>query len=77
MIRYALLNNDSNCVGICEYPQEMYSESLILLKTDENVIGMKYVNGEWVENDSESVVVEPTQLDKIEANLDYLVLLNS
>ena len=77
MIRYALLHNDGNCVGVCEYPQEMYSESLILLKPDENVIGMKYINGEWVENVIEPVIDEPTQLDKIEANLDYLVLLNS
>lgn len=52
------------------------------LKVQENFIYNPETNtysGEYIEKNNEQHVkiIEATQLDKIEANLDYLVLLNS
>lgn len=74
--RYAQLNENDICVAVVDLLYTTIDNRLIPVETTE-VIGKKYVGGEWVENDSESEIAEPTQLDKIEANLDYLVLLNS
>lgn len=76
MYCYAQLNQDNICISLVETSEISENPELILVNS-RDVLGKKYIDSEWVENDSESEIAEPTQLDKIEANLDYLVLLNS
>lgn len=64
-----------------KYPPTPEGEVIEAVEIGENEmvsLGMMYENGVFSgDYQQKEEIVEPTQADRIEANLDYLVLLNS
>ena len=79
MYKYAQINNEGICFSKSLLSGIVDSPDMILL-TDEDydkpLLGKKYVNGLW-EDIIPDMDESPSQLDEIQANLDYLVMINS
>ena len=69
---YAEINENNICFAISEMSDvEVSLPNLIPLETyDTKYLGMKYNNGIWEEVPQEEVIPEPTQLDRIEEQLN-------
>ena len=79
-MRYVILDKDSRVADILIIsPHALYPNMRYVEIADEVRVGVGMVYDEESDTFSEYVkpTPEPTQIDKIEANLDYLVLLNS
>jgi len=75
---YAQLNENNICFALSQVSQELNKSNLIKLDSvDVSLLGKQYNNGIW-----EEVEVTPesqsttTQQDRIEAGIDYLVMLS-
>lgn len=78
MFYYAQLNEENICVGVSQLSGKVNKSSLILLSEfDTSLMGKKYNNGAWEEVEQPEVTPEPTQLDEIQATLDYIAMCNS
>lgn len=85
-MRYAMILNKKIIDIVCanaapEYPPTPEGEIIVAVEIGENEmvsLGMMYENGVFSgDYQQKEEIVDPTQADRIEANLDYLVLLNS
>ena len=79
-MRYVILDKDSRVADILIVsPHTLYPNTRYVEIADEVRVGVGMVYDEKTDAFSEYVepTPEPTQADRIEANLDYLVLLNS
>ena len=82
MYKYAQINNEGICFSKSLLSGIVDSPDMILL-TDEDydkpLLGKKYVSGLWEDiiPDMREMDESPSQLDEIQANLDYLVMINS
>lgn len=79
-MRYVILDKGSRVVDILIFsPQTLYPDARYIIVDDETPVSVGMVYDEETDTFSEYVepAPEPTQADRIEANLDYLVLLNS
>ena len=79
-MKYAVLDEKNMVKDILHIPPYMlYLDARYVEAADEVKVGVGMVYDKITNTFSEYVepVSEPTQLDKIEANLDYLVLINS
>lgn len=79
-MRYVILDKDSRVADILIIsPHALYPNMRYVEIEDEVRVGVGMVYDEKTDTFSEYIkpTPEPTQIDKIEANLDYLVLLNS
>ena len=73
---YAELDENNICKAVSELSGEVIKDTMIPLETyDTSLLGKRYDNGEWVEVPVEPPETEPTQLDVIEANTSYLVMM--
>lgn len=78
MYRYAQIDSEGFVISDSFLTGEVIADNLIAISDDFDLANKKYVGGAWVEYiPAPTTDPEPTQLDEIEANLDYLVLLNS
>ena len=78
MYRYAQINSGGFVVSDSFLSSEVTADNMVAISDDFDLANKKYVGGTWIEVEpTPGAKPEPTQLDKIEANLDYLVLLNS
>lgn len=79
-MRYVILDKDLRVADILIVsPSTLYPNMRYIEAADEVKVGVGMVYDEKSDTFSEYVepTPEPTQADRIEANLDYLVLLNS
>ena len=79
-MKYAVLSNENRVIDILIIdPSELYDNARYISVSDENEVALGMVYDEESDTFSEHIepTPEPTQADRIEANLDYLVLLNS
>lgn len=79
-MRYVILDKDSRVADILIIsPHALYPNMRYVEIADDVRVGVGMVYDEKTDTFSEYVkpTPEPTQADRIEANLDYLVLLNS
>lgn len=79
-MRYVILDKGSRVVDILIVsPQTLYPNMRYIAVADEVQVGvgMVYDEGSDTFSEYDEPAPEPTQADRIEANLDYLVLLNS
>ena len=79
-MKYAVLSEKNVVKDILHIPPYMlYLDARYVEAADEMRVGVGMVYNEESDTFSEYVepTPEPTQADRIEANLDYLVLLNS
>lgn len=79
-MRYVILDKGSRVIDILIVsPRTLYPNMRYIAVADEVQVGVGMVYDEETDTFSEYVepAQEPTQADRIEANLDYLVLLNS
>lgn len=78
-MRYVVLNEKNQVIDILTMPGAvLYPNARCIAVSDEEkttALGMVY--DDETDTFSEYAAPEPTQADRIEANLDYLVLLNS
>lgn len=64
---YAILDNNNICVAMTR-SGKLHNNTI---EVTSNVLGKKYVDGEWISVESPSA--ESTQLDRIEAATEYLM----
>lgn len=79
-MKYAVLSDENRVIDILIInPSEFYNNAHYISTNDETEVALGMVYDEETDTFSEYVELtpEPTQVDRIEANLDYLVLLNS
>lgn len=79
-MKYAVLSDENRVMDILIInPSELYEDARYISVSDEAEVALGMVYDEGTDTFSEYVepTPEPTQADRIEANLDYLVLLNS
>lgn len=78
-MRYVVLNEKKQVIDILTMPgTALYPNArCIAVSDEEKTIAAGMVYDDETDSFSECAVPEPTQADRIEANLDYLVLLNS
>lgn len=79
-MRYVILDKGSRVIDILIVsPQTLYPSMRYIAVADEVQVGVGMVYDDETDTFSEYTepAPEPTQADRIEANLDYLVLLNS
>ena len=79
-MKYVILSNENRVIDILIInPSELYENARYINVSDETEVALGMVYNEETDNFNEYVepTPEPTQADRIEANLDYLVLLNS
>lgn len=76
-MRYVVLDKNSRVIDILIVsPQTLYPNMRYIAVADEVQVGVGMVYNKDT-NTFNDYTKEPTQADRIEANLDYLVLLNS
>ena len=81
MFKNAQISNEGICMSKSLLSGIVDSPDMVLL-TDQDfeqpLLGKKYVNGLWedVISDISETKESPSQLDEIQANLDYLVMIN-
>lgn len=79
-MKYAVLSDENRVIDILIIdPSELYEKARYIGANDETEVALGMVYDEESDTFREYVepTPEPTQVDRIEANLDYLVLLNS
>lgn len=79
-MKYAVLSDENRVMDILIInPSELYDNARYIGANDETEVALGMVYDEESDTFREYVepTPEPTQVDRIEANLDYLVLLNS
>ena len=79
-MRYVILDENSRVADILIVsPSTLYPNARYIIADDETQFSLGMVYDDETDTFSEYVEPknEPTQADRIEANLDYLVLLNS
>lgn len=79
-MKYAVLSDENRVIDILIInPSELYEKARYISVSDETEVALGMVYDEESDTFHEYVepTPEPTQADRIEANLDYLVLLNS
>lgn len=79
-MKYAVLSDENRVIDILIInPSELYENARYIGVSDETEVALGMVYDEESDTFREYVEPkpEPTQTDRIEANLDYLVLLNS
>ena len=79
-MKYAVLSDENRVIDISIInPSALYENARYISVSDETevALGMVYDEGTDTFSDYVESTPEPTQVDRIEANLDYLVLLNS
>nr|DAM92690.1 MAG TPA: hypothetical protein [Caudoviricetes sp.] len=79
-MKYAVLSDENRVIDILIInPSGLYENARYISVSDETEVALGMVYNEETDNFNEYVepTPEPTQVDRIEANLDYLVLLNS
>lgn len=79
-MKYAVLSDENRVIDILIInPSEFYNNAHYISTNDETEVALGMVYDEETDTFSDYVepTPEPTQADRIEANLDYLVLLNS
>lgn len=79
-MKYAVLSDENRVIDILVInPSELYDNARYIGTSDESEVALGMVYDEESDTFREYVepTPEPTQADRIEANLDYLVLLNS
>ena len=79
-MKYAVLSDENRVMDILIInPSELYDNARYIGANDETEVALDMVYDEESDTFREYVepTPEPTQVDRIEANLDYLVLLNS
>lgn len=79
-MKYAVLSDENRVIDILIInPSELYEKARYISVSDETEVSLGMIYDE--KNDTFHAYIkptsEPTQADRIEANLDYLVLLNS
>ena len=77
---YAQLDNENYCCGISQLSGEVIQDNMIRINDyDLSYLDRKYdiVNQKWTDEyrPHEEPVVETTQLDIIQANTDYIVMM--
>lgn len=78
MYRYAQIDGEGAVISDSFLAGEVIADNMVAISDDFDLANKKYVSGTWIEVEpTPDTKPEPTQLDKIEANLDYLVLINS
>ena len=79
-MKYAVLSDENRVIDILVInPSELYNNAHYISMNDETEIALGMIYDEKNDTFHEYIkpTSEPTQVDRIEANLDYLVLLNS
>lgn len=79
-MKYAVLSDENRVIDILIInPSGLYENARYISTSDETEVALGMVYDEGTDTFSEYVEPTPesTQADRIEANLDYLVLLNS
>lgn len=79
-MKYVVLSDENRVIDILIInPSELYENARYISVSDETEVALGMVYDEESDTFREYVepTSEPTQADRIEANLDYLVLLNS
>lgn len=79
-MKYAVLSDENIVIDILIVnPRELYADNRYVEVDDDTLVSVGMVYGDETDTFSDYVelTTEPTQVDRIEANLDYLVLLNS
>ena len=79
-MKYAVLSDENRVIDILVIdPSALYENARYISVSDEAKVALGMVYDEGTDTFREYVepTPEPTQADRIEANLDYLVLLNS
>lgn len=79
-MKYAVLSDENRVIDILIInPSELYDNVRYISVSDETEVALGMIYDEGTDTFRECVepTQEHTQMDKIEANLDYLVLLNS
>lgn len=72
---YAQINENKICDGVSDHSEPIIENNLIPIENlDSSFIGKKFENNQWVEipepKIEETIIPEPTQLDRIEAALN-------
>lgn len=80
MNHYIQINDDGTVFSDSWLSGEVHAPNMIKVGDDFDPTNKKYVNGEWIDYVPEvttipEVSTEPTQLDIIEANTSYLVMM--
>lgn len=73
---YAQLNEQNICVGVSSLSGEMKQDFMIRIDSmNSELLGMKYIRetNMWESVETPQIPYEPTQLDLIQANVDYLM----
>lgn len=79
-MKYVVLSDENRVMDILIInPSELYEKARYISVSDETEVSLGMIYDEKNDTFHEYVepTPEPTQADRIEANLDYLVLLNS
>ena len=79
-MKYAVLSDENRVIDILIInPSELYEKARYISVSDETEVSLGMIYDEKNDTFREYIkpTSEPTQVDRIEANLDYLVLLNS
>lgn len=79
-MKYAVLSDENRVIDILiNNPSELYEKARYTSVSDETEVSLGMIYDEKNDTFHEYIkpTSEPTQVDRIEANLDYLVLLNS
>ena len=79
-MKYVVLSDENRVIDILIInPSELYEKARYISVSDETEVslGMIYDEKNGTFHEYIKPTSEPTQVDRIEANLDYLVLLNS
>ena len=77
MFRYAVIDATGIVIGESWLSSEVTVDNMIRIGENFDTSNKRYADGEWVEYIPEETEVEtkPTQLDVIEANTSYLVMM--
>ena len=73
---YAELNENGICKAIIEsglHPNEVANIFIPIPLFNDDYLGKKYDNGEWLEVEQSNPVQQETQLDRIEKSVNMLV----
>lgn len=79
-MKYAVLSDENRVIDILVIdPSALYENARYISVSDETEVSLGMIYDEKNDTFHEYIkpTSEPTQVDRIEANLDYLVLLNS
>ncbi|MEA4972907.1 hypothetical protein SDC9_145878 [bioreactor metagenome] len=77
MYNYAQLGSNNICIAVSQLSNEVQAANMISIDSaDYTLLGKRYNNGIWEEVETPLLVQPATQQDKIEAGIDYLIMLS-